>query len=319
MKDIQTVAILGAGALGAMYAALFSDRPGFSVGIIARDGFYDRLKKDGLVVNGTHYAVPVIHPDEATAPADLVIVALKHHHLAGAVEDLRSVVGSETAIISVMNGLDSEEMIGAVCGMDKVLYCISVGMDPLRQDHTITYTRPGKLIFGEAVNDPPGERVRRVQAVFDRAGIRYETPVDMKRMLWWKFLVNVGVNQATAVLGVPYGVMQTSPEAQALMEALMREVIGLARASGVNLTERDISDWYPVLNTLSPQGKTSMLQDLEAGRKTEVEIFAGKAVELGKIHNIPTPVNQAVLHIIRVLEQQGGARGRNSERSIDFW
>jgi 2-dehydropantoate 2-reductase len=308
MEDIQTVAILGAGALGAMYAALFSDRPGFSVSLIARDGYYDRLKRDGLVVNGRHYAVPVVHPDEVNAPADLVLVALKHHQLVDAVGDLRPFVGSDTVILSVMNGLDSEAMIGAVCGMDRVLYCISLGMDPLREGNTVNYTTPGRLVFGEVVNDPPGERVRRVQAAFDRAGIRYETPVDMLRMLWWKFLVNVGVNQATAVLGIPYGVMQTSPDAQAVMEALMREVIDLARASGVNLTEQDIDNWYPVLNTLSPQGKTSMLQDLEAGRKTEVEIFAGKAVELGHTFGIPTPVNQAVLHIIRVLEQRNEAR-----------
>jgi 2-dehydropantoate 2-reductase len=305
---MEDIAILGAGALGAMYAALFSDRPGFSVRLIARDGYYDRLKRDGLIVNGRHYAVPVVHPDEASAPADLVLVALKHHHLAGAVEDLRPFVGSDTVILSVMNGLDSEAMIGAVCGMHRVLYCISLGMDPLRQDNTVNYTTPGRLVFGEAVNDPPGERVRRVQAAFDRASIKYETPVDMLRMLWWKFLVNVGVNQATAVLGIPYGVMQTSPDAQAVMEALMREVIDLARASGVNLTEQDIDNWYPVLNTLSPQGKTSMLQDLEAGRKTEVDIFAGKVVELGHTFGIPTPVNQAVLHMIRVLEQQNGAR-----------
>jgi 2-dehydropantoate 2-reductase len=123
------------------------------------------------------------------------------------------------------------------------------------------------------------------------------------RMLWWKFLVNVGVNQASAVMRAPYGVFQTSPQAQALMEALMQEVIQLAGAAGVNLVEQDIRDWYTVMATLSPQGKTSMLQDIEAGRKTEVEIFGGKVVELGATYGIPTPVNLTVYHIIQVLEQ----------------
>jgi 2-dehydropantoate 2-reductase len=88
------------------------------------------------------------------------------------------------------------------------------------------------------------------------------------------------------------------------MEALMGEVITLAELAGVDLFDQDIQDWYAVLNTLSPQGKTSMLQDIEAGRKTEVEIFGGKVVALGKEFATPTPVNQTVLDIIQVLEQR---------------
>jgi 2-dehydropantoate 2-reductase len=84
----------------------------------------------------------------------------------------------------------------------------------------------------------------------------------------------------------------------------MREVIVLAQHAGVNLNEQDLKDWNAVLNTLSPQGKTSMFQDIEAGRKTEVEIFAGKVVDLGKKFGVPTPVNQTLLSIIRVLEQE---------------
>jgi 2-dehydropantoate 2-reductase len=86
------------------------------------------------------------------------------------------------------------------------------------------------------------------------------------------------------------------------MEALMREVIALAGPSGVNLGEQDITDWYQVLKTLSPDGKTSMLQDVEAGRKTEVEIFGGTVVALGQRHDVPTPVNRTLFQIIRVLE-----------------
>jgi 2-dehydropantoate 2-reductase len=129
----------------------------------------------------------------------------------------------------------------------------------------------------------------------------------MIRTLWWKFMINVGVNQASAVMRAPYGTFQSSPEAQALMETLMRESIVLAKAEGVNLGEQNLVDWYAFLRTLSPEGKTSMLQDIEAGRKTEVEIFAGKVVALGERHRIPTPVNRTVLNIIHVLEQQAAA------------
>ena len=302
MQKIHTVVILGAGALGAHFVTRFMDARAFSTAVVARGERYERLKRDGLMVNGKPYAVPVVHPDEASAPADLIVVALKHHHLAEAVLDLRNLVGDQTIILSVMNGLDSEAYIGAVYGMDKLLYGISVGIDALRQNNAVTFTKPGKHYFGEADNTHISDRVRRVRTAFDRAGIVYETPVDMLRTMWWKFMVNVGMNQASAVTRAPYGVFQTSAEAQALMEGLMQEVIVLAEHAGVDLVAQDIADWYTFLNTLSPQGKTSMLQDIEAGRKTEVEAFGGKVVALGQEHGIPTPVNETVLRIIQVLE-----------------
>ncbi|MFZ0451440.1 MAG: ketopantoate reductase family protein [Desulfatiglandaceae bacterium] len=304
MEKTGKVIILGAGAMGAFFAARFFDADKGATAVVARGKRYDRLKKDGLVVNGKSYAIPVIHPDEAAEPAGFIIVALKHHHLTEALPDLKNLVGPQTTIISVMNGLDSEKIIGAIYGMNKVLYTISVGIDALRDGNRLTYTKPGKHYFGEAVNAEVSPRVRHAQEAFERAGIPYETPPDMIRMIWWKFMINVGMNQASAVMRAPYGVFQSSPDARALMESLMQEVIALAEASGVNLVEKDIEDWYAFLDTLSPVGKTSMLQDIEAGRKTEIEIFGGKMVELGKELGIPTPVNQTLFHIITVLEQQ---------------
>ena len=303
MQEIQKVAILGAGAMGAYFASRFFDTAGFSTVLIAKGNRLDKLKTKGLVVNEKSYAIPVIHPDEAASTMDLIIVALKHHHLEEAAQGLEKLVGDSTTIISVMNGLESEEYIGSIYGMDKMLYTISVAIDAVRQGNQITYTKPGKHYFGEAVNAHLSQRVLRVQEAFDRAGIVYETPEDMTRMMWWKFMINVGVNQASAVMRAPLGIFQKSPEAQGLMEALMKEVIALTDVMDVNLTNRDIEEWYTFLNVLSPQGKTSMLQDIEAGRKTEVEIFGEKVVELGKTHGVTTPVNQTVLQIIRVLEQ----------------
>jgi 2-dehydropantoate 2-reductase len=303
MNDIKKIAILGAGAMGAFFTAKFIETHGVSTAVVARDQRYERLKNHGLMVNGTSYMVPVIHPDEDTAHADLIIVALKHHHLPEAVPDLKNLVGDSTLIISVMNGLDSEKYIGSMYGMDKMLYAISVGIDAVRQGNNVIYTNPGKHLFGEEKNPTVSERVERVQNAFSRAGIPFETPEDMIRTMWWKFMVNVGMNQTSAVMRIPYGVFQTSSEAQALMEALMREVIVLAQSVGVDLTERDLDEWYNVLKTMSPDGKTSMLQDIEEKRKTEIEIFGQKVVDLGNAHGVPTPVNQTVLTIIRVLEK----------------
>jgi 2-dehydropantoate 2-reductase len=137
-----------------------------------------------------------------------------------------------------------------------------------------------------------------------KAGIVYETPLDMMRILWWKFMINVGINQASAVLRSPYAVFQTSKEARGLMESAMREVIMLAQKAGVHLSEDDIRGFEPILARLNPQGKTSMLQDVEAGRKTEVEMFAGRVIALGRHYNVPVPVNQLLFDQIREIESK---------------
>ena len=126
----------------------------------------------------------------------------------------------------------------------------------------------------------------------------------MVRIMWWKFMINVGANQASALLSAPYGVFQTSVHARNIMEAGMREVMAIAAAANINLVEKDIEDWYSFLNTLHPGGKTSMLQDVEAGRKTEVDIFAGKVIELGITFGIPTPINDIFFHAIKVIEER---------------
>ena len=209
MSSASTVVILGAGSLGAVYASRFYDLDPARVSLAASGERYHRLKRDGLIVNQRHYPIPVYSPDDTAPPADLIIVAVKHHHLADALPDVRNRVGDHTAILSVMNGLDSETVIAEHYGADKALYCIAVGIDPLRSENVINYTTIGRLVFGEADNATLSARVKRIQQTLSRAGIPYETPADMVRMMWWKFMVNVGINQASAIVRAPYGVFQT--------------------------------------------------------------------------------------------------------------
>jgi 2-dehydropantoate 2-reductase len=305
MKPIKAVSIIGAGAMGAAYASILYDFDRQGVHFIAGRSRRDQLENEGLIVNGTYYSIPVVTPeDRETPPDDMVIVAVKFHQLTQAIEDMKNRVGPDTIIMSVMNGIDSEEQIGAVFGMDKVLYAISVGIDAIREGNQVTYTNQGKIFFGEPRNEVLSEKVLRVKNLFDQAGIICEVPEDMIRMLWWKFMINVGVNQASAALKATYGVFQESPEARELSAAAMREVIRIANAEGVDLSEGDIEAWNQVLSRLSPAGKTSMLQDVEAGRKTEVEMFAGRVMTLGRKHGIATPVNEKLFKTIRDIERQ---------------
>ena len=310
-SGIEKIAIIGAGAMGSVYAALLSDAYPGAVYFIARGDRAERLRRKGIIVNDKVYEIPVITPTENVMPADLIIVAVKNQHLPFAIEDMRSFAGPDTIIMSVMNGIDSEEQIGAVYGMDRVLYCVNLGIDALREDNRVTYTTQGTLYFGEATNTTVTKRVRRLGDFFTKAKIVHETPPDMKQVLWRKFMVNVGINQTSAVLGAPYAEFQKEGKAHEMMESAMREVIALAQKAGVHLAEDDIRSFEPVLKRLNPQGKTSMLQDVDAGRKTEVEMFAGRVIELGKKYNVPTPVNQMLFDKIKAIEAKKGGAEKN--------
>lgn len=300
-KKITTIAIVGAGAMGAAYASMISEAGSFSQFFLAKGERYRRLKKESLMVNGKQFTIPVMQPEEVQEPVDLVLVALKHHHLSDALDLIKAVTGSETTILSVMNGLESEQIIGTVCGMEKMVYAIAVGIDAVKEGDHFTYARPGKIILGKTQKSD-GKRVGRLKEALSRASIPHEVPADMMLVMWWKFMINVGINQASAVLRGPYGLFQSSEEARALMQLLMQEVVVLAGKAAIDLTEKDMDEWSYVLSGLAPGGKTSMLQDIEAGRKTEVEIFAGKVVSLGREYGVPTPVNLTILHIIKAME-----------------
>ncbi|MEA5155549.1 2-dehydropantoate 2-reductase [Raineyella sp.] len=296
---IRTVAVVGAGAMGAMYAAHFA-RAGVDTWLVASGDRAERLRSPGLTVNGDPLAAEVMDPDRAPGmrTADLVLIAVKHHQLADAIAEVAPLVGDRTTFLSVLNGLDSEEAIAAAYGPDRVLLCIALAMDAQRDGTRVSYRQPGRLAIGLGpVMGTPG-RLRAVQEVLDRAGLAWVAPADMPHEMWWKFLVNVGINQASAVMRAPYGAFRSDGPARSLMLALMDEVIAVARAEGVELGADDLAAWDRVLAGQPEQGRTSMYQDVLAGRRTEVDIFAGRVVALGARHGIPTPYNQAMLWIL---------------------
>jgi 2-dehydropantoate 2-reductase len=302
MSPIENITIVGPGAMGAIYASILYEVDPDCVRFVAEGKRYERLCREGVFVNGKRYAIAVIHSKDRVTPSDLVIFAVKHHHLEDAIRDAECAVGESADIMSVMNGIESEDRLAAVFGTHKVLYAVAVGIDAVRVGNQVSYTDKGKILFGEARNPSSSERIKRIQELFDRAGIPWETPLDMIRTIWWKLMINVGINQASAALRAPYSVFQTSREARKLMESAMQEVITLAGKEGVLLSEKDLEAWHTVLSNLNPQGKTSMLQDVEAGRKTEVDAFAGKVIELGKRHRVPTPINQRLFDMIKEIE-----------------
>lgn len=281
-----------------MYAAHFVEG-GLDTTLVASGQRAERLRHTGLTVNSTPLAAEVLEPGvDARAPVDLVIVAVKHHDLAAALSDVAPFVGPGTTFISVLNGLDSEEVIAERFGASRVLLCIALGMAAGREGSEITYLSPGRLVIGTTPHLADSGRLHAVQDALDRAGLAWEAPEDMRHEMWWKFMVNTAVNQASAVLRRPYAAFTHDGPARSLMLALAHEVVALSRAEGVHLGDADLARWDTVLRALPGDGQTSMLQDVVAGRPTEVALFADRVTALGLEHGIPTPYNQMVSWIL---------------------
>ena len=211
MPSIQKIAIIGAGAMVVVYAARFQETDAGAVALIAAGERARRFRQAGLVVNDRHFQLPVVEPGADPSPVGLD-PSPSVPRPPGGHPGYASVVGAGTLVISVMNGIDSETLIGAVLGHERMLYAVAVGIDAVREeDGRVTYSTAGKILFGEKRNTTLSGRVQRVRSLFTRAGIGCEIPEDMRRTLWWKFMISVGINQASAVLRAPYGLFQGLP------------------------------------------------------------------------------------------------------------
>ncbi|MCB5943376.1 ketopantoate reductase family protein [Acidocella sp. KAb 2-4] len=298
---MRNIYLCGLGALGTIYVRHLAP---LGLRVVADAVRIARYRAEGVRVNGEALALNYLAPGETAPPADLIIVAVKGQQLPEAVELLRPYVGPETVILSVMNGISSEEILGAAFGPEKLLYAFAVQVDAVRTGHEVRFSLPGTTVFGEARNAAISPRVAAVQALFAKAGLKTRVPEDMLRELWWKFMLNVGINQLSAVLRAPYGIFHGSDELRELVRLACREVVAVAQRKGIDLREDDIEKIFPIIGTLGPEQKTSMLQDVEAGRPTEVELFGGTVMALGRELDVATPVNEVLTRMIRVIDER---------------
>ena len=159
--------------------------------------------------------------------------------------------------------------------------------------------------FGEKTNEVISDRVAAVKELFEKSGIESWIPKDMVRAIWVKYMCNVSENQTAALLGIPFGAWSgVSEHATATRVMVMREVVAVAQKLGIDLSEKDIEQQNESIKRIPFPNKPSTLQDIESGRKTEVDMFAGTMVRLGRETGVPTPLNEFIYHAIRVLEEK---------------
>lgn len=301
MEKIQKISMIGMGAVGCAYGKNLYDLNPENFKVIASGERKNRYEKNGFVINGKHYKFKCISSDEKCEKDDLVIIAVKENQLQKAIEEIKNHVGKKTIILSLLNGITSEEKVGKVYGMGKMLYSYCL-IDAMRNGNEVQVLGKYKIVFGEKDNHAYSEKVEAVKELFSRAKINYDVPENMLRSMWTKFMMNVGINPLSALLRANYGVFQKNKYAREIMISAMREVVKLSKKAGINLDENDIEGCVKVLDNCSADGKTSMYQDILAGRKTEVDIFSGAVCELGLKYGVDTPVNRTIFNMVKVIE-----------------
>lgn len=300
--EIKTVAVLGAGAVGSYVIWGLSGLGNVRLGVIAEGERAQRLKTDGCSINDAVYRPEVWSPKEAHG-ADLLIVSLKYGALPGALDSIRSIVGGSTTVMSLMNGVDSEEIIAGAVGGEHVLYSLIKVASHKSADgyHFDPGTTIG-IVFGEVSAPFESERVRAVNELFAGTGIHYRHTEHIREEIWSKFRLNIRNNLPQAILGAGVGCYRDSAHMKAISDGLRSEVEAIAAAKGIDMSKADPSAARG--SEVPSAARYSTLQDLDAGRHTEIDMFSGAMMRMGRELGIPTPYNEYTFHMIKALEEK---------------
>ncbi|MFI3301029.1 MAG: ketopantoate reductase family protein [Candidatus Gastranaerophilales bacterium] len=303
MDEIKKVLICGIGAIGSIYADKISRYNHNDLKILVDKSRFEHYNKNPTLFNDKTLDLEYILPDNKDFKADLIIIATKFDGLDKVIKDLSNFIKDDTIILSLLNGVMSEKLIAQTYGAEKLLYSYFIGHSAMREGRKITHDDVNKIVFGtDSELDMTNQEL--IKKYFEKVGINYEIPDDIIHSIWLKFMLNVSANQTSALLRLTFKEMLDDIKCKKLLEDIMLEVQEIAKAEGVKNTENMISQTFDNLGLMIPNGKTSMLQDIEANRITEVEIFAGTVIELGKKHNIKTPINAMLYTLINIAQDK---------------
>lgn len=303
---IEKVSIIGMGSLGLIFGSFLMDRLGRdNVEFVMDQDRFRRYSGVERLINGKRYDFNLVSEKEEGKPADLLIFAVKSTGLEEAIQTVRNKVSEDTIIISLLNGITSEKIIGEAFGKDKVLYAIAEGMDPIRNGHNLDYTRMGSVRIGiDEDTKEKKDKLRKLLELFDRTGFPYIPEEDVMQRLWSKFMLNVGVNQVLMIHEGNYDTIQKPGPARDLMIDAMKEVVQLAEKENIKITQADIDYYVALIDTLNPEGMPSMRFDGLNRIRSEVELFSGMVLELGEKHGVPTPINRDIYEKIKEIESK---------------
>lgn len=291
-------AVVGVGGTGGYFGGLLA-RAGQDVTFIARGQTLEVLQTRGLTVHSRvegDFTIPVqaTADPESLEEVDIVLFCVKAYDTTAAAIAIQPIVGPQTVIISVQNGVDNEERIAEVVGPGAVLGAIAGVSAHAEAPGVIRVTQePGVITFGE-LHGGAADRLEAIQSAMDGAGFAARLQTDMPVQLWMKFVFICAFSGVTSLVRQPIGTILRYPETSALYRGVMEEAEAVGRARGVALPDDCVETWMARSQAFAPEAYGSMYHDLAAGRRMEVEWLNGSVVRLGREQGIGTPLNFAI-------------------------
>jgi 2-dehydropantoate 2-reductase len=292
------IAVMGAGGTGGYFGGLLA-RAGEDVTFIARGAHLEAMRRRGLTVKSSlagDFTLPVKATDNPgeIGLVDLVLFCVKTYDTEATAERIKPIIGPDTVVFSVQNGIDNWERIGRIVGPETVMCAVAQVSSVLEEPGVIAHrSERGKILLGEREGGA-SPRAERLLNTFQQAGIEAELRPDIQVDLWGKFVFICGFSGLTALSRLPVGPILACPETKALLRGTLEEGEAVGRACGVELPEDCVDQALALLSRPGPSGRGSMAYDLAAGRRLELEILNGTVVRLGREHGISTPCNFAI-------------------------
>ena len=301
------IGIIGAGAMGCLYACLL----GGQHRVILYDinpAVVDTINRQGITLwepDGTRsvYRVPAQFSGQGVAAPELLILFVKDLYSESALETNRALIGPHTRVLSLQNGMGNEEILRQFVPGAHILLGTTKHNCVAKEPGVIYHSGVGITLIGSP--DGREETVAPVAEAFTSAGIATAYCQGVRHLLWEKLFVNMTINPVTALLDCPIGVIAENPEARALATTLIDEAVAVAAADGETFDGDAVKEnlWHTAA-ALST-GRASMCQDLEHGRRTEIDFINGAVVRLGERYGIPTPTHRTLVELIHVRESVG--------------
>lgn len=302
------ILIYGAGGAGGFFGAQLA-RAGEEVIFLARGAHLQAIRRDGLRIDMPEGEI-VIQPAQATdnpadaGKVDVVILGVKAWQVREAAEAMRPVIGPDTVVVPLQNGVDAPAELAAALGAEHVAGGTCATISWLTAPGRIRSVMSSNFIrFGE-LDNRPSERVARLKEAFKRSGTNVEVPADIQRALWSKFLVVTAFGGVGAVTRAPIGVTRSLPETRRMLEQCMEEVLAVAQARGVAMFDNAVAESMSVLDSIGANATASLQRDIAEGRPTELDYWNGAVVRLGREAGVPTPTHSFIVRSLLPLHLQ---------------
>ena len=288
---MKKVVLIGLGAVGLTYSVKLKDK--CKLYILADKARIDKYFAHPPMFNGVEQNFDYITPD-AGFDADLIIITTKFQGLDSAILSIKNFVGENTRIISLINGISSEEKIRRAYPQAKVLKSYFIGHSAVRNGNNVTQDGVGEIVI---------EKDDFIREFFSFMEIDFSMPKDIDYSMWLKYTFNSFANPLSAILNMNFGELKSNRTFKNFAKNIIAEIRMIAEKKGINNLENLEKDSFKSLDRMCDDGKTSMLQDVLAKRPTEIDIFSGEIIKMGNQYGIRTPYNRIIYDLIKIKEE----------------